>query len=309
MRAHAQLLAHLFAPAADRREALVVIRQLEEDALDLLVDRGREQAERLDARGLRGERGVGRVRAEDAVHLARHLTEPAHALEEGVRRSRDLVESELPAVLSVADELLEDPERRAQRSPRVRVPAAERGDVRETVLGQETEHLELRVDPRLEPPEDLEDRLVVEDDRRVRLLRTDGTRVEQLAAEAREPLDRPELDRPFLALQRQARAHCVHELACRCGVLERVDVVLAVHQLVDVVRAGVVAHLDEREHELRVHRAQYDGVELLRVGHRPRLRAVPPALRDVLDHRTLVGSHAPAFSWNQKKPRGASVNK
>src|SRR5439155_24725515 len=36
VRAHAQLLAHLFAAAADRREALVVIRQFEEDALDLL---------------------------------------------------------------------------------------------------------------------------------------------------------------------------------------------------------------------------------------------------------------------------------
>src|SRR5581483_10633202 len=150
-----QLLAHLLAAPGDRREALVLVRQREEDARDLLVHRRREQAERLDARLPRAEGRVRGVRAEHRVHLRRHLAEPAEPVEEALRRLRDLLERELPAVLSVGDELLQQPERRRERPARVLVPAAERGDVAEAALAEEAEQLELRVDPRLEPAEDL----------------------------------------------------------------------------------------------------------------------------------------------------------
>ena len=53
------------------------------------------------------------------------------------------------------------------------------------------------------------------------------------------------------------------------GVVEDVEPELAVaervEQLVDVVRAGLVAHLDERERELRLRRPQHDRVEHLRM--------------------------------------------
>ena len=77
VRKQAQLLAHLLAAAADRREQLVLLGQLEEDALDLLVDRGREQAERLVARLLGREVRVARVRAQHRVHAPGHLAQAA----------------------------------------------------------------------------------------------------------------------------------------------------------------------------------------------------------------------------------------
>ena len=93
------------------------------------------------------------------------------------------------------------------------------GDVREAVLGEEAQHLELGVDAGLEPAEDLEDQLVVEDDRRVRLLGADVARVLQLAPETGEALDRAELDDSLRAVQRQAGAHRAHELAREARVL------------------------------------------------------------------------------------------
>ena len=96
---------------------------------------------------------------------------------------------------------------------------------------------------------------------RVGLLAADGPSVAQLAAQAGEPFDRPELDGAFRALQRQPRPHRVHELACGGGMLEPVDLGVAVQQLIDVVCAGLVAHLDELERELRIGRAQLHRVE------------------------------------------------
>ena len=61
MREHPQLLTDILAAAHDRCDRLVVFRQLEEDALDLLVDRRRQEAERLGARLLGAERGIRRV--------------------------------------------------------------------------------------------------------------------------------------------------------------------------------------------------------------------------------------------------------
>jgi hypothetical protein len=78
-----------------------------------------------------------------------------------------------------------------------------------------------------------------------------------------------ELDHALGPLQRQPAAHRTDELARELRVLEAVDLELAVthrvQQLVDVVRAGVVSHLDECERELRLGRSQHDRLHELRV--------------------------------------------
>src|SRR5439155_22808706 len=137
------------------------------------------QAKRFAARRLGTERTVVRIGREHRMQLARHLAKAAQTSEKAVRIGGELVERELPAVEPAADELLQDPERGGERPARARVPAAERRDVREAVLGEEAEHLELGVDAWLEPPEHFEDELVVEDDRRVRLLGADRPRFDE----------------------------------------------------------------------------------------------------------------------------------
>ena len=97
-------------------ERLDVLGQLEEDALDLLVDRRREEPERLGRRLLRARSWVGRSEPSTRVHRARHLAEPVQAREEALAAaSLDIVERELPAVDPAGDELLQDPERRVDR--------------------------------------------------------------------------------------------------------------------------------------------------------------------------------------------------
>ena len=214
---------------------------------DLLVDGRRQEPERLDARRLRAERRIGLVGREHRVHLAGHFAEPQEAREEPLRLLGELVERELPAVEPAAHVLLQDPQRRRERAAGVRVPAAERRDVREAVLGEEAQNLELRVDAGLEPAEDLEDQLFVEDDRRVRLLRADVARVEQLLAEGGEACDGPKLDGALVPLQREPRADRADELACNAEAL-----LLGREQLIDVVRARVVPQLRERERVARL---------------------------------------------------------
>jgi len=94
-----------------------------------------------------------------------------------------VTERKVPAVERAAHVLLQHAERRVQRPADVRVPAAELRDVVEPALGEEAQHLELGVHAGLEPPEDLEDELVVEDDRRVRLLARDPACGRQLGTE------------------------------------------------------------------------------------------------------------------------------
>ncbi len=209
----AQLVADLLAAARDRRHRLLIVRQRDEDARDLLVDGRRQQAERLDARRLGTERGIVRLGGEHRVHLAGHLAEPAETGQEALGLLGELVERELPAVEPAAHVLLQDPERGRERPARVRVPAAERSDVREAVLGEEAQHLQLGVEPGLEPAEDLEDELVVEDDGRVRLLGADVACVVQLAAETGEPGHGAKLDDAFGSLEREPGAHRADELA------------------------------------------------------------------------------------------------
>src|SRR5207244_2271501 len=95
-------------PAEDGRGG----RHVGEDALDLLVDRRRDQRDRLGPGLLRRERRVAGVRAERGVHPAADLAEGAQSLEEALRRRCHLAQRELPAVLRSGQEALEDPQRR-----------------------------------------------------------------------------------------------------------------------------------------------------------------------------------------------------
>ena len=317
MREEAQLLAHLLAAAENRREPLVVGGQREEDARDLLVHRGGEEAERLDARLLGRERRVVGIGAERGVHVRGHLAEPSQPVEEALGRGRDLAEGQLPAPDCAGDVLLQQAERRGERPAGVAVPAAERRDVAEALRGEEAQHLELRVDPGLDAAEDLEDQRVVEHDRAVRLLGGDEPHRPELAAEGGEVLRRAELGHALRALERHAGPHRADDLPRDPRVLrEAVEggafVVARDEQLVDVVRPRVEAHLDEGERQLRLGLPDRDGVEHLRVRDRPRLRAVPALPGHVLDQRPLVHLTPPAssgLSWNQKNPRGASVRR
>ena len=80
-------LAHLLPAPADRVELGVVVGQVEEDLLDLLVDRRGEQGERLDGRLLGGERRVVEIGGQHGVELAGHLAR-AGAAAAGRRRRR-----------------------------------------------------------------------------------------------------------------------------------------------------------------------------------------------------------------------------
>ena len=105
---------------------------------------------RLSALGSsRAERRIARVGAEHRVHRPGHLAESPQAREESLRLGLELVEREIPAVDGAAHVLLQHAERRVERLADVRVPAAELRDVLEAALGEEAQHLELRVHARL----------------------------------------------------------------------------------------------------------------------------------------------------------------
>ena len=305
LRQQAQALAHLLAAAADRLEVVVSSGSSRKIALDLLVDRRGQQRERLGRRLLGAEVRVGRVAAEQRVHLARHLAEPAQARRGSLRSSPHRVERELPAVAAVRDEALQDPERRVHRAAGVRVPARELRDVLEAVLGQEAQQLELGVDARLEAAEDLQDQLLVEDDRGVRLLDADRARLAQLLPSPAEPPDRRELDDALAGGQLGAAADHVDELAHLAGIAERVEAAVR-EQLVRLVRPGVEAHLDELQLERGIGLAQHRAVDHRGVRDMARLRAEPALAGDEVDQGLLVDGHPSSSfrSWNQKNPRG-----
>ena len=98
-----QAIAHLLAAADDRRQRGVVGRQVEEDALDLLVDRRRQQRQRLGARLLR-RRTPGRSCRRPARCASRRSRRRARRSARA--RALRVVERELPAVA-----------RRRRRSP------------------------------------------------------------------------------------------------------------------------------------------------------------------------------------------------
>ncbi len=181
---HPQLLAHLLAAAADRRQDVEAVGKVEEDALDLLVDGRGQQAQRL-GRGLLGrERRVGVVGAQRGVQATGDLAQRACPRDEARRILAQVGERQVPAVGRARQEVLDDAERRVDQPARVAVPAAQRGDVREVALGEEAQDLQLGVGPGAEAAVGLEHEPLVEHDRGVGLLGAHRADLGDLGAQA-----------------------------------------------------------------------------------------------------------------------------
>ncbi len=330
VREPAQLLAHLLATARDRLE-LGEVGQREEERFDLLVDARGEQSERLRARLLGREARVALVGGEHGVHRAGRLAEQAQPFDElvplpGAKRR----ERELPAVAFAGDVILRDRERRFQRRAEIRGPAFERSDRREATVGEEAEQLELRVHACLDAPVDLEHEVVVEDERRVRLLATHRPHARERAGRL---AGRTELDHRLAASDVGLPAHALDELARELVVGECVvrdptfdfrDAVLplapeAERHLVELVRAGMEPDLDDREREQRLLRPHDRSRDDLEVRDLARLRAEPALREHELAQCVLRDRHCEVMrrghtssggrSWNQKKSRGPSVSR
>ncbi len=301
VREQRERLAHFLAAPTDRVERLDVLGQLQEDAADLLVDGCGEEGQRFGARILGREGRVGRAGSEDGVHRSRDLSEPLQAREESLGLRHELVERELPAVHRAEHVLLQHAERRVERLADVRVPAAELRDVLETSLGQETQEFQLGIDAGLEPPEHLEDQLLVEDDRRVRLLARDQARRRELRPERCEAFERTELEHAFACADSRAAPDHVDELAHVTWIGERVEVFPAREQLIRLVRAGVEDDFHELNLQLWLDFVQRRCVEHVRLRDLARLRREPAPRRDEVDQSFL--------SWNQKNPLGARVRR
>ncbi len=285
-----QALTDVLAAAEDRLDERVVVAQVEEHLLDLLVDRRRQQRQRLGARLLGSERRIVAVGAQDGVHLTGRRAEGADTGQQALR----VVEREHPAVARLADVLLQDPERRVHELARVLIPAGKSRDVRKVAQREEAQHLELGVDPRLQAAKDLQHELVAVDERRVGLL---GTHRAHGAARRAAAVEGDAVDRDLAAEQ-----VAEHALGSR----------LTGQQLVELAHARCKARLDEVDREARPV-GELDVLEhvhardLARLGRKPALLDDPLVQRPVDDvgqaHRSSPSSR------NQKKPRGASVSR
>ena len=171
------------------------------------------------------ERRVVRLRAR-ARCASRPVTSPSRrsrAEERAPARSPSSSSASSQPSSAAAHVLLQDAERRVDRAARVRVPAAERARCSRKPRSVRNRSISSSgLIPGLEPAEHLEDQLVVEDDRRVRLLGADRAAPSlHLAAEAGEALERPELDDALPPCSVSAAADRVHELARERRVGER----------------------------------------------------------------------------------------
>ncbi len=330
LRALGDVLAHVLAAAEDRRDALVV-GQPHEDPLDVLVDRRHEQRERLAARLLRRERRVAGIGGERVVQVGGDATERGERVDEHRRVGADLVESELPAVAHAGLKALRDAERRGQRAPLELIPAPQRRDVRIVARGQEAQHLELGIDPRLDSPEHLQHRLLPEHDRGVRLL--DAHRPRGLADRQRPgALDVAKTHAAAVGLDRQLAGHRPEQHPRELGVRDRVDGALTRagggddrpladlvgrehrdRQLVELVGAGREARLDEQHLQRRIDGDLHVLLDLqrrdpARLGRVPALvlhpgrdllGIEPDAMADgcVVAHQ--IASSPSSTSWNQ----------
>ena len=277
--------------------------QLEEEALDLLVDRRGQQRQRLVGGLLGREGGIGGIGGQDRVHAPDDRAEVAQARDEALGVVLELLERQLPAVAGVGHEALHDAEGGVHELALVLVPAAELGDVGEVALGEEAQHLELGVVAGLDASEGLEHELVVEDDRGVGLL---GAHRAHVGAgpwrlDALEPV---ELDASVLAVHLGALAQQAAEQLAGARVGERVvdgdaanvvdDGVLeavatdAQQQLVDVVGAARVARLDQRRGQRGRAVVDRDDVEDVDRGHVARLGAEPAAVEQPVGELLLV---------------------
>ena len=241
------------------------------------------------------------------MELGGHRAEAPEPLEEHLGRRPELIECELPAADRVRQELLRHAERRLERLALVVVPAMERRDVREAAPGEEAQHLELGVDAGLELAEHLEHDRVVEHDRRVRLLdahQADGGvgRQPRLGAielvEAEMPvggadlvgaLDPPEQLERLRGLGKRVVHGPVGGVRDGLPAFSPIGVRGAKRerQLVELVRAGGEAGLDEREHEQRVI-AERDALDDVDPGDVARLGGIPALLLDPVAELLLV---------------------
>ena len=267
----------------DRLERLQVVREVEEGSLDLLVDRRGEQAERLQARLLRGEGRIRRVRGEAGVHRAGHLAEPAQAAEEAFRRLDQLVQRQLPPVAA-----------RPARTPggrRASTPRAGRGTrTSRAAPARSAKSCSLRkrsisssgLMPGLQAAVDLEDQLARRTRRSVFDCSLSITRTVASSAPtpAKPSTTWKKIVPPSRVQLRGAGADPLDELARDPRLGQAVEPV-AGDELVGVVRPLGEADLDERDHRAGQLRAVDDG----RMRDLAPLRAVPPLRGDVLDER------------------------
>ena len=215
----AEQLAHVLAAARRSARAPSSSGSVAEDALDLLVDRRGQEPSDSGARLLRG-RTRGRRRRSPSTRASRRSPRRAGAgaARNALRRRRRARRARGPAVEPrPATNSCSDPERRVERAGRSTTTSrASAGACSKPCAAEEAQQLELRVDPGLEPPVDLEDQLVVEDERRVRLLDADAPRRAQLDAaggEGRRATRNSIV--PSSAATVAPRAHQVDELATR----------------------------------------------------------------------------------------------
>src|ERR1700733_4878064 len=103
-----EALADVLAAAGDRRQALVIVGQAQEDPLDVLVDGGSEQRKRLLARLLGSEGRIAGVGGQRVMQLGGDRAEAAETFEERIRCAHDLVQGELPSVDRVGEKRLRD---------------------------------------------------------------------------------------------------------------------------------------------------------------------------------------------------------
>ena len=141
-------------------------RQVREDRLDLLVERGGDQRERLGARLLGREGGIARVGCQQDVHRADHLAEPLELLEEtrGIAGQRG--QRERPAVALGRHEAGEDAERRIDLTAgSARRSRAAPGAFANPCSVRKRSSSSSGLSPAREPPVDLEHDLLADDDR------------------------------------------------------------------------------------------------------------------------------------------------
>ena len=296
----AQAIADVVGATLDRRERLVALGQDREHVVELVLDRRREDAQRLGGRLLGREVGLRRVRREDAVHRAEDVAEARDAVDETVGVVLHLLERERPAVDRVGHEALEGAERGVQRAAGVPVPAEQPRNVREPALAEEQQHLELGVEAGLDPPVRLQHHLV-EDDRGVRLLgaetarggvlgdRQRRERVEPDRAGGRD--DRVVLDRREREPERVGRVRSdLEEVAPfeRAQTLAGTVSVRADDQLVHVVGARVVPDVEEDDADGVVARPGERDVADGRADDLARPCAEPPLVDDELEQLRLV---------------------
>ena len=128
------------------------------------VDVHREERHPLGTRLFGSERGIAGIAAEHAVHRSHDGTELAQVLHAAVALFES-VERELPRVASVGDEALGDREGCVECFAAQVDPSHQLRRIGEPVRTQEPQHLQLRIDPRFETPEQLQDDLVVDQQR------------------------------------------------------------------------------------------------------------------------------------------------